>query len=406
MGQESALRDLFVTLAQLPARPFQTVAPRTTTLPTQPLTVRSWADEDQTYVYVVNDSPWSVRAEIDIHSPNACQLRTLGRVESAQPTWLDGQLIWALDMKPFDVQAAVVTSDKATVHTWRVTIDRATYAQLREQVEQLKTRTLKLSEPDPIQVLANPGFENSAERLPGWIASPPRTATTIGPDATTPAGGKLSLRMVKDDDDGQAAWIRSDPFKPPKSGRIAVMVHIRTDHPERQPDLRVAIDGTFLDGRMYYDPRNVGLKSKHPVGRDWTSFLLPINNLPTSQLANIRIGFDLMGPGTVWIDDVVVYDNWFLKHERDDLMIMRGLAARSLDTGRITDCRRILNGYWSQFLMRHVSPEVTQVASLPASDAGQGNAFPPPQPSTGNENASMLDKMKRLPSRVFPFRLR
>ena len=72
------------------------------------------------------------------------------------------------------------------------------------------------------------------------------------------------------------------------------------------------------------------------------------------ELADLRVGFDLMGPGEVWIDDVQVYDRWFPKNERDDLMIMSGLAARSLSMGQLGDCQRILSGYWPQFLLEYV----------------------------------------------------
>ena len=49
--------------------------------------------------------------------------------------------------------------------------------------------------------------------------------------------------------------------------------------------------------------------------------------------------------------------------------------------GQISDCRQILQGYWSQFLMEHISADVAEVAELPATVPGGGGAFPPPQAS-------------------------
>ncbi len=401
LGQESALQDLFQTFSQLPPGTFQTITPKTTTLPTQPLVVRSRVHDGQTYVYVVNDSPWNVTAEIDIQAPTFCRLRQLGQDKPLSPAWLDGQLTWALDLRPFDVVAAVASHDKAVVNTWRVSVDRATYAQLRQQVEQLKVRTNNLDKPEPIQVLSNPGFDRSADTMPGWGSSN-TPGTAIGLDTTVQASGKNSLKMTSN---GNVAWVRSDPFPPPKSGRIAVLVRIRTEDPQQQPKLRVAVDGKFKDGGDYYVQRPVGQATKNSIAQQWTPFLLPVNNLPTNQLSYVRIGFDLVGAGTVWIDEVDVYDNWFLKHELDEMMIMSRLTNRLLGMGRVTDCRRILNGYWSQFLLRHVAPEVEQVASLPPAP-GQGNAFPPPQPSKDKEEArsSMLDRWKRIPLQLNPFR--
>ncbi|MFO7903023.1 MAG: hypothetical protein R6U98_10200 [Pirellulaceae bacterium] len=45
LGQEHSVRDLFKTLSRLPARKFNTVTPDTTTLPTQPLVVRTLVRE-------------------------------------------------------------------------------------------------------------------------------------------------------------------------------------------------------------------------------------------------------------------------------------------------------------------------------------------------------------------------
>ena len=170
-----------------------------------------------------------------------------------------------------------------------------------------------------------------------------------------------------------------------------------------------------LDARLalapilpYYEARNVGRDSDvEPISNQWKPYLLLINNVPTSELANIRVGFDLMGAGSVWVDDVHVYDSWFPQHEQDDLMIMRGLAARSLSMGQITDCRQILRGYWSQFLLQHIPVDTARVAELPASSPGSDAAsFPPPQSNPEEKEASMIDKVKKLPSKVFPFRFR
>lgn len=409
LGQEDSLRELLGTLAQLPARKFETIIPKATTLPTQPLVVRTLAHDGLTYIYVINDSPWTVSAEVDIESPERCELKPLGKRPFAQPTWLGRRLTWAVDLEPFDVIAAVFSSDKASVRTWRVSVDRATYAQLRRQIEELSVRALKLKRPDPINVLRNPSFEGSPDRLPGWIHAN-GAGFVFGPDASTHVDGGQSLKIVsRSPEHGPVAWIRSDPFDPPKTGRITVVVRLRTDDPGKQPPLSLAIDGKYLDGKGYYKAFPVGRGSKFPIGNDWGNkpYLFEIDNLPANELANIRVGFDLMAAGSVWIDDVRIYDRWFPQHEQDDLMITHGLAFQLLRERKITDCQRILNGYWPQFLLHHISADAAQVADLPTNAPnGDGATFPPPQTKPTEEQSSMLDKVKKLPSKVFPFRFR
>jgi hypothetical protein len=415
MGQEDAVRPLLATLRRLPARQFTTVTPQTSGLPSQPLVVRTLAHEASTYLYVVNDSPWAVTAEVDLRAARSCELTRLGAETSEPLRWSGSEATWNINLEPYDVLAAVAGCDDVQVDTWRVTMDRADYAQLRQQVNELSTRATLLSRAERLPVLENPSFEQAPDRLPGWIHVQ-GNGVTIAPDAGEHCEGAQSLKMASQ---GPVAWIRSTPFNPPKTGRIAVMVRLKIEDPQQQPPLRLAIEGRRLDGTTYYKPFNVVQNPRaQPLTSDWSPkpFVMLVPDLPTSELADLRVGFDLMGAGTVWIDDVQVYDRWFPKNERDDLMIMSGLAARSLSMGQLGDCQRILSGFWPQFLREHVELSEARVAALPAEAPRDARAFPPPQPAPApdgsaapqdKDKASMLDKVRQhLPAKVVPFRLR
>jgi hypothetical protein len=318
-------------------------------------------------------------------------------------------MTWDVDLEPYDVVGAVLGSDQVTVDTWRVTMDRNSYAHLRQQVNELNARAATLGRSDGLNVLTNPSFELASDRLPGWIHAQ-GAGMTIGPNNQEHFAGAQSLRMSSQ---GPVAWIRSDPFPPPKTGRIAVMVRLKIQDPAKQPPLRLAIEGRRLDGKTYYKPFNVVQNPREQLlTGDWGQkpFVMLVSDLSTQELADLRVGFDLMGPGEVWIDDVQVYDRWFPKNERDDLLIMSGLAARSLSMGKLADCQQILSGYWPQFLQEYVSLSEPRVAAVPAGATPDTRAFPPPQPKTENpadEKPSVLDKVKqRLPNHVLPFRLR
>ncbi len=410
MGQEEALRPLLETLRRLPAGPFETVEPQASGLPSQPLVVRTLARDKSTYIYVVNDSPWPLTAEIDLQAPGACTLAPLGNRPLHEPQWLGAQMTWNVDLDPYDLIAAVVNSDQVRVDTWRVTIDRNSYAHLRQQVNTLNARAAMLGRADQLGVLTNPGFELAADRLPGWIHAQ-GAGISITPSVQEHYEGAQSLRMSSDGSEGAVAWIRSDPFSPPQTGRIAVMVRLKVADPAEQPPLRLAIEGRRFDGSTYYRPFNVAQNARTQLlTTDWgpKPFVMLVSDLPTRELADLRVGFDLMGKGEVWIDDVQVFDRWFPKNERDDLMILSGLAVRSLSLGQLGDCQRILSGYWPQFLLEYVSPGEPQVAARPADTTRAdraSSASSSPGSDTGSSKESVKDKVKQLlPTKVFPFR--
>jgi hypothetical protein len=408
MGQEDSVRPLFDTLRQLPARRFDTVEPQASGLPSQPLVVRTLVHDKSTYIYVVNDSPWSLSAEIDAQTPGTCAVTPLGNRTLPEPRWIGPQMTWDIDLEPYDVVGAMINSDQVHVETWRVTIDRNSYAHLRQQVNELSARATMLGRANGLNVLVNPSFEQATDRLPGWIHAQ-KPGISIAPNSQEHFDGAQSLRM-SNQSAGEVAWIRSDAFSPPKTGRIAVMVRLKVADPQQQPPLRLAVEGRRLDGSTYYKPFNVVQNPRvQLLASDWGEkpFVMLVSDLPTQELADLRVGFDLMGQGEVWIDDVQVYDRWFPKNERDDLMIMSGLAARSLSMGQLADCQRILSGYWPQFLLEYVPLGEAQVAAVPADTPRDNRTFPPPPstPEEGEQKSSVLDKVKqRLPGKGFPFR--
>jgi hypothetical protein len=187
----------------------------------------------------------------------------------------------------------------------------------------------------------------------------------------------------------RVAWVRSEPFERPKTGRLAVFVWVKTDQPSERPPLRLAVEGR-LDDRPYYPWRQIELTE------DWKLFVFLVRDLPPHGLADLRVGFDLMGPGTVWIDDVQIFDRWFQDNERQELLKDKGLARFQLEHGKVVKCYRFLESFWARFLLEHV-PAAPRVVQLP--DAAPKRELPP-----SAKNPSMMDRMRRwLPNQIFRF---
>ncbi len=336
LGQEEELRDLMIAYRRLPAQPFQPVPGKY-----QPLTIRQLSWGQHTYVYLVNDSPWPCRCAARIIAPGAVAVEELsGRRPVAPPNGEN----WSVELDRYDFLAVRFNASGVQLADVQVTLPADVTAGLQTRIQHLGAKAASLAEKRPIDVLANPGFEQpvAAGAVPGWrlIGNPPAKVTG---DQQEKHVGQASLQFHGRD--GGASLI-SDPFPAPPTGRIAFTVWLKAG-PDFQGPLRLAVGGTHRDAEFY----------RHGVAAAtdaWQLFEFSANDLPLSDVKDLTLRFDLMGPGTVWIDEITVSDLRFSENERTELSRLLTHANFALQSGQVTDCLRLLDGYWPDFLERHV----------------------------------------------------
>jgi hypothetical protein len=202
---------------------------------------------------------------------------------------------------------------------------------------------------------------------------------------------------------GRPLWVRSHPFAAPTTGRVRVVAKIRLANPAEQPPLRVAIESR-LHGQVYYRWMNYGRKEREadrappPLAADWTACVVVVDDLPLVGLSDFRVGFDLMGDGEVWIDNVEVFDLWLQEKEYDDMLRSAPVAKLQASSGRLAECRLFIDGYWPTFLRQHVP-----LADPPASSAGGGSVTKAPAaraktaPISGRAKLPLLAPTTRTP---------
>jgi len=123
---------------------------------------------------------------------------------------------------------------------------------------------------------------------------------------------------------GDLATVRSNPFQPPKTGRLSVAVWLRLPPSVPQPPLRIAVEGVE-SGEQYYRFAPVGAAAGgRPLQEGWSRFVLQVTDLPSDPNESLRLRFDMLGPGVVEIDEMARQHESF----RD-----------SRDTGRVS-CRQ------------------------------------------------------------------
>ncbi|MDH3719097.1 MAG: family 10 glycosylhydrolase, partial [Planctomycetota bacterium] len=288
LGQEEQLRDIVIAYRRLPAQRFQTVPGKY-----QPLKIRQLSRERHTYLYLVNDSPWPCACAARIVAPGAVAVEELsGLRQVSQPA--GGT--WSVSLDSYDFLAVRFSAANVQVADVQVTVPDQVHVQLRRRIQRLVAKAASLDEKRPIEVLENASFETpaAAGNVPGWrlIGDPQAAVRTDGQDKHV---GQASLQFRGR---GAMASLISDPFTAPDTGRIAFTVWLKASADFQGP-LRLAVGGTH--GKQEYYRHGVA----QPNG-NWKLFEFSANDLPLSDMQDLHVRFDMMGAGTVWIDEITV----------------------------------------------------------------------------------------------------
>ncbi|HIQ21388.1 MAG TPA: hypothetical protein EYH34_09175 [Planctomycetes bacterium] len=393
LGQESTVRRLMEVFHRLPPEPMKPVAePEGRT--TQPVTLRVGTWKGKTYACLVNDASFPVTARLRVGAPDDCQVVSLDDQRTLPPLAqrADGRL-WTVPLEPYDLVAAAFSSDQVSLAVDHVTWPAEVEARLMVEIDELDRRMKALTIPRLATPLENPGFEDSSSDpvdIPGWVvSSPPGTSVVLDPNQRH--GGARSVRMASV---GPVATLLSHPFPAPRTGMLMIWVALRCSDPNRQPPLRVALVGQH-DGNEFVRMVHAGqIPGAGPpllhLRSDWQWHPVLVNDLPLEGLSALQIRFDLMGPGEVWIDELLLQDLWFSPAERMALFKMIAPAKLKLQKGEVRDCLALLDSYWPRFLKAHVTPLDASPTEAPQVSR------PPAHTSQEARSAGLLDRLRGL----------
>lgn len=379
----------------LPAGPLQLVDP----LPA-PLVVRSLTADGRTWLQVINAAPAPLTASIRV-GKDAAGTGTLAALDAVDGTALSIEHgILRLPLAAWDVRAIAIDG---TGPVGGVTLDYAPdlVAGTAARIETLRQRLGVLHAPQPLDVLDNPGFElavatgqRGEPAVTGWelletrrgsLAVVAGIPTAADPDSPGKPGRGLEFTSFNG-----LSTLRSNPFPPPKTGRISVAAWLRIKPGDQQPPLRIAVEGVE-DGREYYRFAAVGgLAGGRPLAGDWSLFVLQVDDLPPDSVESLRVRFDLLGPGGVQIDDVSVYDLAFDETERAGLAKELARIDHQFKQGDVGAAIVGLTGHWPEFLEAFVSDEA--VAAWAKLRAPPAAATPAPQQPEQRQGA--LDRLR------------
>lgn len=264
-----------------------------------------------------------------------------------------------------------------------------------DRLDRLRRRRGVLDAPVPLQVLDNPAFElgaaptegRSATMVAGWeVVESRRGGVTqvAGAGAAGQPGRGLEFTSFTG-----LSTLRSNPFTPPATGRVSIAAWLRVKDSSAQPPLRIAIEGVQGDREYYRFAAIGGLTGGRPLTREWSQFVLQVDDLPAGGVESLRVRFDLLGPGAVQIDDVRVFDLAFDDGQRTRVTTAIDTLEHQFTSGDLGGCLVGLEGYWPAFLDTFVSDAV--VAAVEASsDEPAPPASRPPERQAGG----MMDRLR------------
>ncbi|MCE9605121.1 MAG: family 10 glycosylhydrolase [Planctomycetia bacterium] len=392
LGEEDDMRKLAGVLRALPAEKFATVPSGRTFV-----TIRTLTRDDRTYYYLVNDAPWPATVTLDMTASPNTVWRGFGS-GAAQTGWIsdDTGRKWQAKLEPYDVVGGMFLEPNVAASQPRIEVADEVSEMLTKRIRDLWLHTANIQRASSFVRIVNPGFEPTVAKA---MPSAPPTAPATGWRHVAGDGG-LKIETVRQRSGVQCALfvsgesggaIQSDPITVGPSGRVALSVWLRKASTE-QPRLRLAFEGRLIGSeevQSFYRFASVGGgPNAAPLDHEWRQFLFQVHDLPTTGLADLRIRFELSGPGEVLLDDVAVTDLDFTDAERLELSKVITLAEFKLQKGEIGECARLLDGYWPRFLRAYVPTAATDGSKLVGDGSGTGEqtGVPSyPQTNSGGE---------------------
>lgn len=388
LGQHAELRRVLLTLQQLPD-PSSEVR----TQSKQPLVWRIYRTADTTAVLLINESPWPLGVGLPLEAATECAWRKLGEGESpttGEPPAHTGTLAvgnqrWQLEIEPYGLQAWTFTSGQLRIDEPEIVVSDLAKAQLQQRIDEIESRTGNLDIQRPYLQLQNPGFEmlDAGGQILGWQPYPSAQGT-VALTTDVARTGSHALRLQSADARGVA--VESHLFPMPETGQLVVGAFIRGQSVGPDARLFVAIeDGE--NGRVY---RQYATWSVDKLTNDqWSWLEFPVEDVPFDPDGQMRIEFHLTGQAELLIDDVELFDLRFDSSRRGALVKSLFAAKTKLDQGQVIDCQRLVDGYWSRYLVAHVPPVQidTNEAKRPPEPVAESE---PKEPSLGDRFRSLI----------------
>jgi hypothetical protein len=388
LGQEASIATFLSAFRELPAAPFVTFngPPERT----KPLTIRSLSHQGQTYLYVVNDSPWQIGAQVRIEARAKSRLQPIGLCTTEPPESLGKASVWHLNLQAYELIAATIDDPAARIVDVVRTLPPDVIPALDRRIASLNARARFLSNPPPFTSILNPEFEeiNEAMQPIGWHVTKSgeqAEVTVVQPGWNSPHALSIANRTG-------TVSVRSEYFDPPPLRQVAVAFHVQSLPNSPPPIVKISIES---DAGLEIAWPALGDRSSGPsISAEWAEIVLPLTPLKFGN-SPVALQIDLVGAGNVRMDGIRLFDTLRLRPAEQRALVEQNALAdykrRHLFLG---ECLSALHGYWPRYLMEYV-PEAP---SLPAEMTQRPKSERKPE-RTSSRSQRVKQFLRDLPKR-------
>ena len=279
---------------------------------------RSLSDSKDTFLEIANDSPYPVRLAGKLDIGAGVPVDDVGRgLHLAQVERPDGSNL-VLDLLPYGIAAIRIGAPQVKFLSMNSYPSEAVMTSMRARFNKLSAQLTRLNHglsASPAEP-ANPGFEPGSvgkgrgggpavklatapgegeTGLAGWLVEGGMPgSSTIAIDRENPHSGEGSLKLSAP---LAPASVVSESFVPNNHSSLLIEAFFRSSEPETK--VRVWIEGTS-GGKPYVR------RTEMTVSETWEGRAVRASDVPAGGLDSARLRFELVAPGSLWIDDLHV----------------------------------------------------------------------------------------------------
>ncbi len=377
--------------------------------------LRSLKVGNDTYLQMINNASWTERVTMDVKIadiPGVYEVlggrdlaingaaTSKGTGPRAETDGKRTNAIWQFDLPPYDMLALKVTDPQFKLNNLIHSSDPSLIERMKRDIEALEAQLAQISDTARAESLGLRGgdFEQWVDggRPFGWtLSSLPHT--TISPENSLPRSGSTCVAIENKNQAKVSAWMQSEQIHIPASGRVVVSAWVRSPSVGNQPQtMRLSLIGRLSDGRRYQRSRQFGAssvtnsanaatsnatasfsgnsaasagmnsganQSNMEVAVDWgrRPVTMYVTDLPSAELTELYVAFDLVGPGKVWIDDVQAFEAYLNPDERVQIRGQLFLAKEKLRENNAFAAEQVLNSALARYI-QSVTPPTTQTS--------------------------------------------